>query len=293
MNFPQLKNITLLLSCAALAALNSSAFAKPPAASLEPAWTIEGIDTPESVIEVVNKRQNYFLVSAIEGDFFIKDGKGSLVKINNRGEVLDMNWVSGLNAPKGMAQFKDKVYVADIDEVVVIDINSAKIIEKIAMPGAILLNDIAADARGTIYISDTFAGRVYRLKDRQAEVYLEGIANANGLWAEHDRLLVGAGKDILAFDTQKQSTIFSGNFPLEIDGITPWRCNSYLVSSWEGQILSVSKKGEQTVLLDSIAEGINTADIMYSEKSKLLFVPNFFHNTVSAYRVKSGDNEAR
>lgn len=292
MKFFQLSTISVFLSCATLAAFIPSVLAKPPSASLElqPAWIIEGIDTPESVIEVSHKRQNYFLVSAIEGDFFTKDGKGSLVKINSRGDVLDMNWVSGLNAPKGMAQFKDKIYVADIDEVVVIDLNSAKVIEKILLPGAILLNDVAADARGTIYISDTFAGRVYRLKDRQAEVYLEGIANANGLWAEHDRLLVGAGKDILAFDTQKQSTVFSGNFALEIDGITPWKCGSYLVSSWEGLISAVSKKGEQTLLLDSMAAGINTADIMYSDKAKLLFVPNFFHNTVSAYRVKGGDN---
>jgi hypothetical protein len=77
---------------------------------------------------------------------------------------------------------------------------------------------------------------------------------------------------------------------MDIDGITPWKCSGYLISSWPGQISLITKKGEQTLLLDSVAEGINTADIMYSEKAKLLFVPNFFHNKGSAYRVKVSAN---
>ncbi|HMW72207.1 MAG TPA: GTP-binding protein [Cellvibrionaceae bacterium] len=254
--------------------------------ALQPVWSVEGIDTPESVLEVVNKRQNYFLVSSIGGDPFVKDGVGGLVKINGRGEILDKNWLSGLNAPKGMAQFKDKVYVADIDEVVVVDINTAQVVEKIPMPGAIMLNDVAADERGTIYISDTFAARVYRLKNHKVDVYLEEVVSANGLWAEPDRLLVGAANQLLAYNAAKKSKQIGSDLPLEIDGITPFKCNSYLVSSWEGQIWSISKKGEQTLLLDSVAEGINTADIMYSESAKLLFVPNFFANKVSAYKVK-------
>ncbi|RYZ92792.1 MAG: GTP-binding protein [Moraxellaceae bacterium] len=291
MKFQRLNKLLAAVSLAVLASSVSPAFAKAPASSvaLQPVWTVEGIETPESVIEVVNKRQNYFLVSAIEGDPLTKDGKGSLAKINSRGEIVDKEWISGLNAPKGMAQFKDKVYVADIDELVVVDINKAKIIEKLPIPGSILLNDVAVDAQGIVYISDTFAGRVYRLKNHQVDIYLEGVLSANGLWAEQDRLLVGASNQIIAYNKAKKSKQLGTDFPYEIDGITPWKCDSYLVSSWEGQIWLISKKGERTLLLDSVAEGVSTADIMYSENAKLLFVPNFFSNTVSAYRVKGND----
>ncbi|HEY6529623.1 MAG TPA: GTP-binding protein [Cellvibrionaceae bacterium] len=291
MKFHHLNKLLAALSFVVLASNVSPVFAKTPALSvaLQPVWTIEGIETPESVIEVMNKRQNYFLVSAIEGDPLAKDGKGSLAKINSRGEILAKEWVSGLNAPKGMAQFKDKVYVADIDELVIVDINSAKIIEKLPVPGSILLNDIAVDSQGVVYISDTFAGRVYRLKNHQIDVYLEGVISANGLWAEPDHLLVGASNQVISYNNAKKSKQLGTDFPFEIDGITPWKCNSYLVSSWEGQIWLISKKGEQTLLLDSVAEGVSTADIMYSENAKLLFVPNFFSNTVSAYRVKGAD----
>lgn len=283
------KALWAVLACATLTFNAAPVLAKPEssAVTLQPAWTLEGIDTPESVIEVANKRQTFYLVSAIEGDFMTKDGKGGLVKINSRGEMLDKNWVTGLNAPKGMAQFKDKVYVADIDEVVVVDINTAKIIEKIPMPDAILLNDVAADARGTIYISDTFSGRVYRIKNQQVDIYIEGLWGPNGLWAEPDRLIVSAANQIFAYNSAKEAVQLGSNFALDIDGITPFKCNGYLVSSWDGMIWFFSKTGEQTVLLDSVAQGINTADIMYSEKAKLLFVPNFLNNSVTAYRVKN------
>jgi hypothetical protein len=286
MKFLKINKLLAVVSCVVLATGMPSAFAESKSISLQPVWTITGIDTPESVVEIETKHQNYFLVSAIEGDFFTKDGKGSLAKINSRGEVLDMNWVTGLNAPKGMAQFKDRVYVADLDEVVVVDLNTSKIIAKIPVPDAVFLNDVAADKKGAIFVSDTFTGRVYRLRNNQVEVYLEGVAGPNGLWAEPNRLLVGAANQLLAFDGLKQPTQIGSNLPLDIDGITPWKCGSYLISSWDGQISYMSKKGQQTLLLDSVAEGINTADIMYSDSAKLLFVPNFFHNTVSAYRVK-------
>ncbi|HRH77132.1 MAG TPA: GTP-binding protein [Cellvibrionaceae bacterium] len=288
MNLSKIKKLSAHVSIAVLACSSLAALAHPPAQplALQPVWTLQGIETPESVLEVVYKRQNYFLVSSIDGDPFTKDGKGGLVKINSRGEILDKNWLVGLNAPKGMAQFKDKVFVADIDELVVVDINTAQVIEKIPMPSAILLNDVAADERGTIYVSDTFAARVYRLKNHKVDVYLEEVPSANGLWAEQDRLLVGASTQLIAYDPGKKTKQLGADFPFEIDGITPFKCNSYLVSSWEGQIWSVSKKGEQNLLLDSVAEGINTADIMYSESAKLLFVPNFFANSVSAYKVK-------
>jgi hypothetical protein len=281
--------ILAFFSAVALSGIMSTtqAYSTSTNLSLQPAWIIEGIDTPESVIEVSYKHQNYFLVSAIEGDYFTKDGKGSLVKINGRGEILDLHWVSGLNAPKGLAQYKDKVYVADIDQIVIVDIKNASIVEKISVPEAIFLNDVTVDQQGTVYVSDTGNGRIYRLKDHKVDVYLEGLTSPNGLWAEPDRLLVGAANQLIGFDKHKQPKTISADFPMDIDGITPWKCNSYLVSSWAGQISFVSKKGEQTLLLDSVAEGINTADIMYSEKAKLLFVPNFFHNSVSAYRVNN------
>jgi hypothetical protein len=277
--------VTRVLSVLVLGCVVARSYAGEKTTSLQPVWTLSGIDTPESVMEVNYKKHNFFVVSAIEGDFFTKDGKGSLVKINSKGEIIDAGWVTGLNAPKGLAQYKDLIYVADIDEIVVVDVKSGKIAKRIPVPEAVFLNDVAADNFGAVYVSDTFTGKVYRLKDETVELYLENVGGANGLWAEPHRLLVGAATQLLAFDAQKNATQIGTNLPMDIDGITPWKCGSYLVSSWSGQISLMSKKQQQTLLLDSVAEGINTADIMYSERAKLLFVPNFFKHTVTAYKV--------
>ena len=66
-------------------------------------------------------------VANIEGDAAEKDGKGSISIISKEGEITDADWVSGLNAPKGMGIMDGKLYVTDIDEVVEIDIEGASI----------------------------------------------------------------------------------------------------------------------------------------------------------------------
>ena len=76
-----------------------------------------------------------------------------------------MNWVTGLNAPKGIAISNDnsKLYVSDITELVQIDIASGKIIKRFNAPGSSFLNDVVADSHGNIYVSDTDTNTIYKL----------------------------------------------------------------------------------------------------------------------------------
>ena len=56
-------------------------------------------------------------------------------------EMIAPDWVSGLNSPKGMGVYKDKLYAADLENVVVIDVNAGKIVETIKVEGAEGLNE--------------------------------------------------------------------------------------------------------------------------------------------------------
>jgi hypothetical protein len=58
------------------------------------------------------------------------------------------------------------------------------------------------------------------------------------------------------------------------------------VSNWHGEVYYVSSGGEAKKLLDTKDKKINAADIEYDAKSKLLFVPTFFANSVMAYELK-------
>src|SRR5258707_9802452 len=102
---------------------------------LEKIWQTDTVVAiPESVLPDFEKTILY--VSLIDGGGWDADGKGGVGKLGMDGKNYDSTWISGLNAPKGLGRYGNKLYVADISEVVVIDIAAGKIIKKIPIEGA-------------------------------------------------------------------------------------------------------------------------------------------------------------
>lgn len=259
---------------------------KPSAPSLNQTWQVTGLEIPESVIEVKRGSQSYFLVSVIKGDFFSKDGNGDIAKISANGKLLNSQWASGLNAPKGMAVSGKFLYVSDIDEVAVIDLKTGAIVNVIPVPGAVFLNDVAANRRGDIFVSDTGVGKIFRIRNFVPEIYIDNVASANGLFIDKDELIVGSGTQLLRYNTTLEAAVIT-QLPFSIiDGIAEIKRDNYLVSLWEGQIYWINRDGSHTLLLDLTSQGIYTADFTYNSEKRLLVVPNFFSNTVTAYRLK-------
>ena len=106
---------------------------------------------------------------------------------------MTADWFTALNAPKGLRSFAGTLWVADLDEVIGIDIASAKENARVKIDGAKFLNDVAVGADGTVYVSDMMASRIYAIKDGKATVFAEGeqLEYPNGLFAEGERLVVG------------------------------------------------------------------------------------------------------
>jgi sugar lactone lactonase YvrE len=254
--------------------------------SLNPLWQVDGLEIPESILEVNKRGKSYYLVSVLKGDFYSKDGNGDIAKISSKGELLDGQWVTGLNAPKGMAVSKDLLYVSDIDEVVVIDMKTGNIVNVIPVPGSAFLNDVVANCRGDIFVSDTGAGKIFRIRNSVPEIYIDNVPSANGLFMDKDELVIGSGSQLVRYNTALEQTVITQLPSGLVDGIAETKQNNYLVSLWEGQIYWIHHDGSQTLLLDLSPEGIFTADFAYNKEKRILVVPNFFSNTVTAYRVK-------
>jgi hypothetical protein len=225
------------------------------------------------------------LVSQIDGDPNSVDGKGAIAKLALDGEVDDANWVTGLNAPKGMAAFDGKLYVADINELVIINIKSAAIEQKIAVPGAVFLNDVTIDLKGTVYISDTRTNKVHRYENAVLDEYLVNMEGANGLKAITSNVIVGAGTHLYFVDKMKNRLEIASGFAQNIDGVESINKGDFLVSCWAGLLYYVHLSGKVDLLLDSQKEGINIADIGFDSATQTVFVPNFAKNTVTAYKV--------
>ena len=262
----------------------STASAAP---SLEQLWLTEGVSVPESVLVYRNGKTNFLLVSQIDGESNTKDGKGGIAKMSLDGALDNVNWVTGLHAPKGMAHFGGKLYVADVDEIVVINIKTAEIEKKVAVPGAIFLNDVTVDPKGTVYVSDMKTGKIHRYANNALSDHFTKLENINGLKAIGSNVVAGAGKNLYMIDSNKNRLDIASGFAQGIDGVESINKGDFLVSCWAGLIYYVHLGGKVELLLDSQKEGINTADIGFDNVTQTLYVPNFLKNSVTAYKVNS------
>jgi len=254
---------------------------------LEPLWLATDLPTPESVLYVADKKAPYLFVSLIDGQGDVVDGKGGIAKLATDGAVIDKDWFTGLNAPKGMTMYENRLYVADITELVVIDLKKQRLIKKIPIEGSVFLNDVTANSSGVVFVSDTRTNKIHRIIDDVPSLYLDNVTSANGLKAFGSNLIVGAGKELLLFGADKKPLVLAKGFAQEIDGIEMTaKRGEFIVSCWPGLVYYVYSDGKIEVLIDSQEQKINTADIGYDPDTNQVFVPNFFKDSVTAYQLQ-------
>jgi len=262
----------------------------------EPIWSAtDGIDSPESVY--YDAGSGFLYSSQIVGDASAKDGNGRIVKLTLDGKVVDANWITGLNAPKGMRAHQGTLFVADIDEVIAIDIMAGRISSRVKTD-AKFLNDLATAPDGAVYATDSFQNRVYVVRNGMASVFVESpqLELPNGILVDGGRLIVatdgrpargggGTPGSLFAVDiasraiTQVTTQAIGTPDGLESDGR-----GGYIVADvGGGRIFHVTASGDarQIRQLDR-----QPADICYIPARKLLVVPHLGLNRVSAYELK-------
>jgi hypothetical protein len=248
-------------------------------------WATDSVlAVPESVL--FDAKDQLLYVSLIDGEYNKKDGKGEIARVGLDGKIISKAWVSGLNAPKGLGRYKNFLYVADLDEIVIIDIANARILNRIPIEGATFLNDIAVDEKGNVYVSDSETGKVHLVKAGVVSTYLSGLKGPNGLFASKGKLYVLASGELLEVGSNQKLKVLASGLNASTDGIEAIDVNSFIVSCWEGVIYYVPKRDAFEQLSDTRAEKMNTADIGYDAVNKIVYVPTFFKNSVVAYQLK-------
>jgi DNA-binding beta-propeller fold protein YncE len=263
-----------------LMGISGSAFAQ----TLTKLWsTSDGLKTPESVLYDEATRSIY--VSNIDGNPSEKDGNGFISVLNTDGKVKTLHWVTGLNAPKGQAISKGNLYVADIDELVVISIKEAKITKRYKVENAKFLNDVTASENGTIFVSDMGDNKIYALTDDKLSLWLDDqlLNKPNGLWAEKGNLYIGTGQLLQADIKTKKISVLVENTG-GIDGLERLKDGNFIYSNWPGRIF-VTKGTESIKLLDTV-DKLSTADIDFVPAKNLVLVPTFAGNSIDAYSLK-------
>ena len=261
-------------------------------------WETTGLKTPELALPV--PAEGFAYVSNVAGNPTDKDGNGFISKVSLAdGKIIALEWAKGLDAPKGLALAGGKLYASDIDKLVEIDAKTGKILAKYDAPGSQFLNDIAVDAQGNVYVSDSSTSTIWRLAGGKFEKWLEdpALKFPNGLHVSGDKLIIAAWgapgtsaqssapSNLVAVSLadRKISDLGDGTPVGNLDGIEP-DGDDFLVTDWvAGALYRIDRKGKATQLLD-LNQG--SADIGYVPETKLLLVPMMMDDKLVAYKVQ-------
>jgi len=287
--------VVLVLASLALASLTLASLTLCPSSAFAAKllWEVKGLERPKSVVQ--DPATDSIYVSNIAGAIMQKDGNGFIAKLRPDGTVVDRKWVKGLNAPTGLALYDRTLYVADVDELVEINAASGEIVKRHEAEGAILLNDVAVDQEGTVYVSDTPMNAIWRLKDGVFEPWLanDDLNGPNGLIVQDGKLIVASfGKlpeqgepelgGLFAIDLKDQSVSKLSDGLGNLDGLQALKPGIYLVTDWgAGGLYRVVKgKAERLIKLNK-----GSADFIYFPEQKTVMVPIMLSNALVAYRL--------
>ena len=258
-------------------------------------WEVKDLQQPESVVQ--DPATDSIYVSNIAGAVMQKDGNGFIAKLRPNGTFIAREWVKGLNAPTGMALHERTLYVADVDELIEINVASGEIAKRHEAKGAIFLNDVAVDQDGTVFVSDTPMNTIWRLKDGIFEPWLanDALNGPNGLLVQGDKLIVASfGKlpdqgapelgGLVAVDLKDQSVSKLRGDPIgNLDGLQALEPGLYLVTDWAaGGLYRVDAKGKAERLI-KLNKG--SADFVYFPDRKTVLVPIMLSNALVAYAL--------
>ena len=277
-----------------LRALTFLFFINTPAFSFEVKWIVDGLNEPESVI--YDKQSDSIYISNINGNPLELDENGYISRISVNGQILERKWVTGLDAPKGLALHDNNLFVADVNKIWKISIPDKKKIHFL-INDAGFLNDLVANKDGSIFASDMFKNRIYRLKNDKLSIWKQSklLESPNGLLIEGNQLIVACwGKIKSGFETDVKGKLIKVNLesrqikkffssrPIgNLDGIVFNKNGGYLSTDWiSGKLITINKKGIVTAT-KKINEG--AADLEILMHRNLILVPMMKNNNLTAF----------
>lgn len=257
--------------------------------ALEKSWVADGFSNPEGAARAPNG--SYF-ISNVAGEGAEKDGAGWISKLSVDGEIISARWADGLDAPKGMAVHDGMLFVADIDQVRLYDVETGTPQGIVPIDNAGFLND-ATVWNGDVYVSDSSGAKIYALGQNAGawsfSIWREGeeLRGVNGLLGVGDRLLIStmtSGSLFEATTDNEWTIIATGMIDADGVGVVPDKMGGgYLVSSWPGEIFHVDDQGVTTSLVNTRGTDSTQNDLSIFDDA--VIVPNWRSDTVTAWRI--------
>ena len=291
------------------ASLAACASAGPPAAgtaattgtgsaAVKPWFVRDGFVAPEAV-RYDPDQDVYFVGNWGPGPASATDNNGYISRMKPDGQIENLKFIAGgtnrvvLHAPRGMYIVGDTLWVADADAVRGFNRRTGEKVANVDFSAFDrgFLNDVAADATGTVYVTDTGKNKLYKVQGEGGPTVVvsdSALGSPNGItWdAANNRFIIvpfGGYKGIRAWAPGTSSmTIVGESTGAKYDGVEVLPGGRVLVSSQADSSLHLFTGNSGHAIIHTLGP---PADIAVDTKRNRVAVPVVALNHVEIYEL--------
>ena len=262
----------------------------------KPWFVRDGFVAPEAV-RYDPDQDVYFVGNWGTGSASATDNNGYISRMKPDGQIENMRFIAGgtnrvvLHAPRGMYIVGDTLWVADADAVRGFHRKTGEKLANVDFSGLDrgFLNDVAADASGTIYVTDTGRNKLYKVTGGPTLVVSDSVLGSpNGItWdAGNNRFIIvpfGGHKGIRAWTAGATTLTDIGmSTGARYDGVEVLSGGRILVASQADTSLHVFSGSTGRAVLHTLGP---PADIAVDTKRNRVAVPVVAMNHVEIWEL--------
>ena len=231
--------------------------------------------------------------------YFVSNvGSGRIIQIRPGVDTTVFN--SSYSRTMGMFVKDNRLWVCTNGPVAVFDLATGQVVETFYVPGSVCLNDIAADSSGHLWVTDSDAGRVYRItiSDHSVTTVIPSIYWPNGImydWVGDVVIFCAFGSNApIRGINPHDLTVFllTGTWLTNLDGLTSDNNGNIYVSSWGSNTVYKFEQSIQAPPVEVSSGHAGPADIFFCRVTQRLVVPNFHRNTVDFIDFRDSDSDS-
>ncbi|RMB56941.1 hypothetical protein EAX61_12825 [Dokdonia sinensis] len=238
----------------------------------------EVIDLPACESAVYHPETELIYTSYMGGR---EAGDGGIATVSLDGQMVNKNFISGLDDPKGILIQGDKLYVGDNTVFIEADLKTGEILKRHTLPSIGMLNDATIAPDGKIYVTDTRTSEIYELDtEGNFSLWLKdaGLDNPNGILIHDNTMYIASwggseeGGAVSKIDMKtKEITPLTEKIG-NLDGVRPYDDNHLIISDWRsGKIHTLNLDDGSTKEILEVGQSVG--DIAYIADKKLLLLP--------------------
>ena len=262
----------------------------------KPWFVRDGFVAPEAV-RYDPDQDVYFVGNWGTGSASATDNNGYISRMKPDGQIENMRFIAGgtnrvvLHAPRGMYIVGDTLWVADADAVRGFHRKTGEKLANVDFSGLDrgFLNDVAADASGTVYVTDTGRNKLYKVTGGPTLVVSDSVLGSpNGItWdAGNNRFVIvpfGGHKGIRAWTPGATTLTDIGmSTGARYDGVEVLSGGRILVASQADTSLHVFSGSTGRAVLHTLGP---PADIAVDTKRNRVAVPVVAMNHVEIWEL--------